>query len=647
MRCLSAFVAALLLGASPAFGDAPVPPPLEAFARLPAMAQPQLSPDGRHLAYLAALGGTRMIVVKPLDGDGKERVIAPDKGELVGFSFPKNDRLVMTVRTATDQASSAARMGTGVWVSQQAAEVQRLVSVDLQGGNTRMLSPIGNLSDFSRAGYPGGILHPLPDSPDEVVMMVQEDAGSYPSVARVNLRTGDRVTLQKPVPQVFYWTVGQDGNPVAGVRIRDEKDILLVRDDNGWTETVGARFAAKEALVPLSRTDQPDRVLVLAKHETDTVGLYQFDTKEKRLSDRVGDWSTDVTGLMGLHGSIVGVRLAGDMPGQALFDPTLQSITASVDKAVPQTREQLLDMSQDGGMMLFASMAPGRPTSYILFNTREKQLYPLGSAYPELPVDNLPKRSAVSFPARDGRAIPAIITLPVGVPPSRLPFVVLPHGGPHAHDDLTFNWVAQFLASRGYGVIQPNFRGSTGHGYAHWAAGRGQWGRAMQDDLVDAAKWLADQQLADAGRICVAGISYGGYAAQVAAFRDKETFRCAASINGISELVRIYDSRVDDPRDDVKDSLGGNRTELGQFSPLRQAERVGLPLLLIHAEDDTVVPSEQSVRMAEALKSAGKPHELLLLPKGSHWLTAAGDRITMLKKLESFLAEHLGPTHGG
>lgn len=651
MHRLCLIVTAFSLSASAWAHETPSPPPLEAFARLPAISNPQLSPDGKHLAYLAARAGTRVIVVRPLlvDGPGAEQVIAPDKGELISFSFAKNDRILMNIRAAGEQVVGSTRIGGGVWIDQKLKEVQRLASVDLRGNDVHMLTPVNNTADVLRLNFGGLIMHPLPDNPDEVVLQVQEDPTTGPSLVRANVRTGERTTIQKPLPQVFYWTVGPDGMAVAGLRVRDEQDIVLMRGKGGdWEEVAAHPMAAQDAMALTPISDTTDDVLVLAHPEGGTIGLYRFNGKDKRLSERIGDWPVDAVGTFAFGGVLAGVTLAGEMREQVLFDPTLRAIAAAVDKATPQTRETLIDMSRDGTMMLFASSGPRHPTSYMLFNAREKQLYPLGSSFPELNADGLARRSAVTYPARDGRAIPAIITLPPGIAPSNLPFIVLPHGGPTSHDDLSFHWLAQFLASRGYGVIQPNFRGSTGNGYDHRAAGRGQWGRAMQDDLVDAAGWLSGQQLADAKRICIVGASYGGYAAAVASFRDTDTFRCAASINGISELTQIYDGQRNNPRDDARDSLGGNRTALSEVSPLRQVDRIAMPLLLVHADKDTVVPVEHSERLATALKSAGKPHEYVVLEGGSHTLSYGKDRVTLLKALEKFLATHLNtPGTGG
>jgi dipeptidyl aminopeptidase/acylaminoacyl peptidase len=227
---------------------------------------------------------------------------------------------------------------------------------------------------------------------------------------------------------------------------------------------------------------------------------------------------------------------------------------------------------------------------------------------------------------------------------------MLPHGGPEFQDDASFDYVAQFLASRGYAVLQPQFRGSTGFGVAHRKAGYRQWGKLMQDDVTDGVRAMIDQGIADPKRVCIAGMSYGGYSALAGAAFTPELYACAISVNGLSDLPNMlgYQRRVGgDESDRVaywKEHIGpANDPDVIARSPARAARNVRAPVLLIHGIDDSIVPVAQSQGMMRALGSV-PPHELIELSGEDHWLSRSATRIRVLTEMERFLAKHLPVT---
>ena len=254
----------------------------------------------------------------------------------------------------------------------------------------------------------------------------------------------------------------------------------------------------------------------------------------------------------------------------------------------------------------------------------------------------------ISYKARDGTVIPAYLTRPAGKSDTPGPLIVLPHGGPNARDYPQFDWIVQFLASRGYAVLQPQFRGSTGFGDAFREAGYRQWGGLMQDDVTDGVHAMIDQGIADPHRICIVGASYGGYAALAGAAFTPELYACAISINGVSDLsallqrtipvFRIYSTSLDQWT--ARIGKPGDRS-LDRKSPINAVAAISAPVLIIYGTSDGVVPSDQSERMAAALSKAGKPVKLVRLPDEDHWLSRSDTRIQMLSEVEAFLREHL------
>lgn len=254
----------------------------------------------------------------------------------------------------------------------------------------------------------------------------------------------------------------------------------------------------------------------------------------------------------------------------------------------------------------------------------------------------------MTYRAADGLQIHGYLTLPTGKDKG-LPLVVLPHGGPASRDTIDFDYWAQALASRGYAVLQANFRGSTGYGNDFLEAGFGQWGRKMQTDLSDGVRFLAANGTIDAKRVCIVGGSYGGYAALAGAAIDTGVYRCAASIAGISDLHRMLKSEKQSAEAAFryfKQFIGAdnaNDPKLDQVSPLQQIGKIEIPVLLIHGKDDTVVPFEQSRIMADALKKAGRPVDFVILDGEDHWLSSGVTRLKMLQAVTAFLEKNNPP----
>jgi dipeptidyl aminopeptidase/acylaminoacyl peptidase len=295
--------------------------------------------------------------------------------------------------------------------------------------------------------------------------------------------------------------------------------------------------------------------------------------------------------------------------------------------------------------------APKHPPVFYYLDRTTHQATQIASTYPDLKPDDLGQMKPYPYSARDGLKIPAYITLPPGRDPKKLPAVVLPHGGPDARDEIEFNWWAQFLANRGYVVLQPNYRGSSGYGDKFTSEGLHQWGLKMQDDITDGVKKMIADGIADPKRICIVGASYGGYAALAGATFTPDLYACAASMAGISDLrqllrrerkqygpqsgvVSFWQSRIGDFSDDAE--------QLVATSPAFHAGRVKCPILLLHGADDTTVWIEQSRIMEDALQKAGKPVQFVTLQGDDHYFTLPETRIRMLTELEAFLKKNIG-----
>lgn len=344
-------------------------------------------------------------------------------------------------------------------------------------------------------------------------------------------------------------------------------------------------------------------------------------------------------------GNLMGYRTAEDEPRVVMFDPAQESALTRTFRAFKGRETRLMDWTPGFSKIIVRTSGNGDSGTWYMVDVAAKRASPIGSDRPMIAPEQVGPISMVSFKAQDGLEMNGVLTLPPGREPKNLPVILLPHGGPAAHDSPQFDWWAQAFASRGYAVLQPNFRGSTGGSDAFRHAGDGQWGLKMQTDISDGLAELVKQGIADPKRACIVGASYGGYAALAGVTLQKGLYRCAVSVAGVADLKLMYTT-------DIRESGGSKmltkslREQLGDpkgydaVSPRRFAAEADAPVLLIHGKDDTVVPFLQSQVMADALKSAKKPYELVTLAGEDHWLSGEETRKRMLSETMRFVQKH-------
>jgi dienelactone hydrolase len=338
------------------------------------------------------------------------------------------------------------------------------------------------------------------------------------------------------------------------------------------------------------------------------------------------------------------VELGGTVPHARFLDPVSQARADMLDRSFPGQLVEEYDTSEARKRALVRASGGSKPAVWYVVDFTTHKADIVGEEYPALGAASLGERTVISYKARDGQAIPAYLTLPPKAARQHLPLVVLVHGGPESRDFPGFDWWSQFLATRGYAVLQPQFRGSTGFGEAFRRAGYRQWGGLMQDDISDGVADLVSQGIADPQRVCIVGGNYGGYAALAGAAFTPTLYRCAVSVNGVSDISEMlaYHAHRHTAVAYWQEHVGSQFDPvLKQKSPMHAAERVNAPVLLLHASNDPVVPFSQSIAMAHALTVAHKSVQLVPLPGDDHWLSRSETRTRMLQEVEKFLAAHL------
>jgi dipeptidyl aminopeptidase/acylaminoacyl peptidase len=281
--------------------------------------------------------------------------------------------------------------------------------------------------------------------------------------------------------------------------------------------------------------------------------------------------------------------------------------------------------------------------TYYLFDVSQRHLIKVGTSHPDTDPATIGHMQSISYPAQDGTTIPGYLTTPPGQRAEHLPLIVMPHGGPIARDSWGYDFLRAFLVSRGYAVLQMNFRGSSGYGEKWLYDARQElWGGLTYSDIIDGARWAVKQGIADPSKLCIVGWSFGGYAALLAATRNSDLFRCSVSIAGVSDLSMLE-------RQDLnfiggastRDQIGTNSAKLKADSPRNSAANVNIPLLMIHGDNDVQVNVEQSIAMDRALTKAQRPHEFILIKGADHQMSRESDRTTLLTAIDKFLATSL------
>lgn len=629
----------LLTGAGPTAAA-----PLEAYGRLPAIEDAQLSPGGGLVAYILTDGENRSIVIRQVsDGKVVGGLRAGDT-KVRGLDWASDDFLLVT----------QSQLATSLGVSGPSREYYMTIVYDLRRGRQRNLMDAAENSMNVIYGTPQPRI--IDGDPIVIVPGINFVGGrGRLGLFRVNLKTGRTYVTEPGTDDTDSWVVGPDGEAVARTEY-DEKTgdwRLGLRRGVGWTSALQEQHPIESPwLAGLGRDGRS--ALLIDDSDADRPVLTEFPpgggapvvVPVGAFDSLIRDPATEA--LIGAH------RMVGDEDRFQFFDARAEAIWKGVAKAYPGDRVSLVSWTHDRQRLIVKVDSRTAGPALAFVDLARGRADWIGDLYSGLKAADIAEVRSVTYKAADGLEITGYLTLPRGRDPKGLPLIVLPHGGPASRDGPGFDWWPQALASRGYAVLQPNFRGSEGFGDAFLRAGFGEFGRKMQTDLSDGVRDLAARGIIDPKRVCIVGASYGGYAALAGATLDRGVYRCAASVAGISDLGQFLKTRVQRGRstesstlrywtrffgvDDIRSPV------LATLSPAALADRVEIPVLLIHGKDDTVVKFDQSQIMADALKRAGKSVELVVLQGEDHWLSRGDTRLLMLQSLAAFLEKYNPPT---
>ncbi|NGM49800.1 S9 family peptidase [Caulobacter sp. 602-2] len=635
--------AAILTAAALSFGAAQAAP-LEVYGRLPDIDDVTISPDGTLLAVSSTLSTEdRVVSIHKVSDKSVVNVLRLGKEKLRWVQWAGSRHLLVTTSTtALVRGLEGPKREYWMTISYDIAKKKQVLLLDNQAGamnvvyGPAMVRKVdGDLTAFVQGVY-------FVDNRGRVTLFA------------VNLDKGRTKMIEARSEDTDDWLVDGDGVPLAQSQYDQSKGVwsLRIKGPRGWI--VVDQATSPMGSYGVSGLGRDGKSVLVAMNDADGSTVYREYGQGGAHADLPMERPFDGLIRDPATGALIGgVTLVGDDLRYQFYDAKNESAWKAVQKAFPGDRVSLASWSDDRRKIVVLVDSPTDGPAYALIDLDAKSASWLGESYSKLAAADISEVRPVKYKAADGLEITGYLTLPKGKPAKNLPLIVLPHGGPEGRDSPGFDWWSQGLASRGYAVLQPNFRGSEGFGHDFVRAGFGEWGKKMQTDLSDGVRYLAKEGLIDPKRVCVVGASYGGYAALAGATIDTGVYRCAVSVAGPSDLKRML---VDNQERYATANNAAMRywlrfmgaegvrdPDLAAISPAKLAAKADIPVLLIHGKDDTIVPYVQSKIMADALTKAGKPVQFVTLDGEDHWLSRGASRQRMLVETAAFIEKHNPP----
>jgi dipeptidyl aminopeptidase/acylaminoacyl peptidase len=656
-----AFAALLALSAGAALAQAaPVRPPIAHFFDNPAFHSPLLSPDGKLLAVIIGSPGKRdgLAVIDLATNQVFSTARFPD-ADVGKVQWVNKQRLVFDTSDGKE-APGFRQDAPGLYAAnfdgsafKQLAQRRAWRKAQKAVAKDRLLPPGSRMLDQT----------PAQDS--DAIYVVTRDPGLPGNKTNWDLLKVDTVTgitskIEHP-ENTHQWMLDAKGEPRLIMTVERDTGTMRLRDTatGSWKDLATYKLYGnnRAAFSPVA-FGADGTFYVTAQAGKDKTALHTYDLAAGKLSEQplVNMVDYDFRGrLIFSNGKLIGFRALSDAETTTWFDPGMKALQDEVDKLLNNTINLIsVAPRAETPWVLVESYSDTIPKTVRLFNSKTKAFNVVGSAYPGIRPEQMGSQEAVKYTARDGLEIPALLTMPPGVEKGKAPLVVLVHGGPYVRGS-SWGWQpdVQFLASRGYAVLEPEFRGSTGFGAKHFRAGLKQWGLAMQNDIADGTRWAIAKGYADPKRVCIAGGSYGGYAALMGLVNDPDLYQCGINWIGVTDINLLYDGDwkfTGDASDTWLDyglpELVGDQVkdaaQLKATSPLLQAARIKQPLLLAYGEVDQRVPLFHGEKFYQAVKPHNKDVEWVVYPGEGHGWALPQNRIDFWNRVEKFLDRQIG-----
>jgi dipeptidyl aminopeptidase/acylaminoacyl peptidase len=612
---------------------------VESYGKLPEKSMFVISPSSERIAYRDTSNGRDLVIMT--DMVKGEMLAAIDVASVKpnNMYFIDEDTLIFI--------ASETRVIRGF---QGRHEISVAFAYQLESKKMHQLLVQGN-GIYKGQSQLGRILGISPDK-KYAYMPAYENQAVY-SLYRVRLDKKSKPRkIQTGKSDTIDFFLDGKGNVIARERFNNEKNLHRIESKVGgkwkviFSEQTEYRTKSFNGITP----DKKSLVMLGTHPETGrwayyTMSLTDGEIKGPVFSEEHKDVETVITDIQRV---VHGVKYSGFTPSYEFFDNKLNARMRGLKKAMPNNSFTIRDYTPDWNEIVFYMDVEESSGDYLMYKAGKIEL--LAPQRPDIPRTAVNKIEQLEFTVRDGLKVPTLLTIPKGKDIKNLPAIMMPHGGPESYDKITFDYMTQYFSSQGYLVIQPQFRGSKGFGSNHLWAGRGEWGRKMQNDLTDVLQELIDSGKVNKDKVCIVGASYGGYAALASAVFTPDLYKCVVSINGVSDVEEMLEEEEDTYGDDHwvvaywKEVIAEGDVDedhLKQISPINYVKKITSPVLLIHGTYDKVVPLEQSEDMFDEMQDEDKDVTFIELEKGDHHLSTAENRMKAMVAIDQFIKKHI------
>ena len=598
--------------------------PLNDFFRNPEKVAFRISPDGKHLAFMQPWENRLNIFVQEIGKTEEVQVTFSKERDIQGYFWKNDNRLVFL----QDKGGN---------------ENFHLFAVDKDGKNQKELT----VGDDVRAE----IIDDLFENENEMIVGLNKRNPEFYDAYRININTGELTMVGENPGNITGWLTDNAGI----IRIATTTDGInagvLYRNSEKepFSEFITTNF--KESFSPLYFDFDDKTLLVASNIGRDRTSIVKYDPiKKKEISTLFEHPEVDVSNVLRSRKRkvITGVAYETDKSHYQFFDKQREELQKKLDKRFPGYEVALSGQNRNEDKLLITVSSDRSYGSYYFYDLTTGSFTKLADISPWLKEDDLAEMKPIKYIARDGMVINGYLTLPKGVPAKNLPVVINPHGGPWARDEWGFNPEVQFLANRGYAVLQMNFRGSVGYGRKFWEASFKQWGKTMQDDITDGVNWMISQGFADPKRIAIYGASYGGYATLAGITLTPDLYACAVDYVGVSNLFTFMSTIPPywKPYLDMMYEMVGDPEKdkelMTAASPVFHVDKIKCPLFIAQGANDPRVAKAESDQMVEALKKRGIDVPYMVKDNEGHGFGNEENRMDFYKEMERFFGKYLG-----
>ena len=613
----------------------------EAFGQLAYISSLKLSPDGKKIAALMNVDGRIGLLTKKFNSNDPKDIFFTDfpKGEFNWYRWANNNRLIISVRFPSKRGRTRTRE-------------TRLVAIDWdQKNQINLIKSQRKQGKKFQSQIQDSIVSMLPDDDDHVLLSLDDSIHGYPDVFKVNIHTAKRAAQIRSRQDVAIWKADAKGVLRLGYSINPRaktkaKYIYRRNKDASWETLV------KEDLIDRNRKFTPvgfsadeNIIYIFKPNEYGNRSYYYYDVANKKILDQIaGRENMDIRNLIyDENGQVNGYEYYDGKLVSVYFDKKDRQIQALLKKNFPDHVSIIVSHDKAKHKFIILVTSPVQPGRYFYLDIENRILRFYGSRNPSVDQSKLSPMKNITFKARDGLDIPAYLSLPKNSKKAeKLPTVILPHGGPRGRDRWGYDYWVQFLTTRGYAVLQVNYRGSTGYSMTFRDRGYHEWGGRMLDDINDGARWLIAQGIADKDRLCIMGGSYGGYAALQSLVKEPGLYKCSIAFAPVTDVYRMLGERKKFMFSKwMVHYVKSDEQSLSEISPIRNIKKINIPILLLHGTKDRVVLFQQGKNFANALRSKKKDIRFVKFEEGDHYLSKQEHRIEFLKEVENFLEKNL------